>query len=126
MSGSGSGYSGSNPRPRPPGPRPSPVKIITPDGETHAVSAQEFKHRAPPDLPTPEKTAALAEEMNPSEVVSLELLEEQTMRTLYRNMRHAEKLSERTAAALGAIKFMAIKYKLGPEFGADLDHVPTE
>lgn len=122
---SGSGYSGSRPRPPAPGPRPSPVKVIS-DGEAHVVSAHEFKHRAPPDLPTPEKTAELAEEMNPGEVVSLELLEEQTMRTLYRNMRTAEKLSERTAAALGAIKFMAIKYKLGPEFGADLDHAPTE
>lgn len=123
---SGSGYSGSRPRPAPPGPRPSPVKIIGPDGDAHVVSAQEFKHREPPDLPTPAETAQLAEELTPGEAITLELLEEQTMRTLYRTMRLAEKLSERTAAAAQAIRYMAIKYKLGPEFGADLDHAPTD
>ena len=103
-------------------PEPAPVRVITPDGDAHVVSARDFKHREPPDLPTPEDTAKLAAEMNPGEAVTLELLEEQTMRTLYRAMVHSEKFSERTAAAGQAIRFMAIKYKLGPEFGADLDH----
>lgn len=106
--------------------RPAPVRVIEPGGGSHVVSAEAFKHRPPPDLPTPVEAAAEAAGLNPGDVVTIELLEEQTMRTLYNNMKIAEKLSERTAAAAQAIRFMAIKYKLGPDFGADLDNAPTE
>lgn len=105
--------------------RAQPVRVIEPGGGSHVVSAEAFKNREAPDLPTPAEAAAEAADLTP-DVVTIEQLEEQTMRTLFRNMRYAEKLSERTAAAAQAIRFMAIKYKLGPDFGADLDNAPTE
>lgn len=114
---SGSGYSGSRPRPAPPGPRPSPVRITTPDGDSHVVSAHEFKTRAMPET----EEAAPAEEMTPAGAVTTESLEDMTRRTLYRVMKDSEKLSERTAAATAAVKYLSIKYRVGPELGADLD-----
>ena len=105
---SGSGYRG--PRPEP------PVKIIKPDGATHIVSANEFRNRAAEAADT-----IPAPTMTPDGAVTLELLEEMTMLTLFRNMRDAEKLSERTAAATAAVKFIAIKLRIGPIFGEGLD-----
>ena len=100
-------------------PRAEPVTIIKPDGSSHVASARDFRQRPaetadPPPVPP-------TEEMNPEGAVTQELLEEQIMRTLLYVMKHAEKLSERTAAATSGVKFLAIKYRLGPEFGADLD-----
>ncbi len=119
---SGSGYSGSRPRPLPPGPRPEPVKVIKPDGAAHVGSAYEFKNRPDQGSPEPMGAPPSGEELNPSHAVTLELLEEMTMLTLYRVMRDSEKLSERTGAAAAAVKYIAIKLRVGPLLGEDLDN----
>jgi hypothetical protein len=96
--------------------RAEPVKIIKPDGSSHVASARDFRQR-----PTDEPEDHPPEELTPEGAVTQDLLEEWVKRTLVKVMRDGEKLSERTAAASAAIKYMAVKGRLGPVFGEDLD-----
>jgi hypothetical protein len=95
-------------------PFPSPVTITKPDGSSHVTSGQAFRHRDPAAADEPEART-------PDGAVTQELLEEMVMRTLVKVMRDSDKLSERTAAATSAVKFLAMKNRLGPTFGEDLD-----
>ena len=100
-------------------PRAEPVKIIKADGSSHVATARDFRQR--PAEAAEESIPIPPEERTPDGAVTLELLEEQIMRTLLYTMQHAEKLSERTAAATAGVKFMAVKAKMGEPFGGDLD-----
>lgn len=100
--------------------RAEPVRITKPDGSSHVVSAHDLRQRS-------QEAAAPAppDEMVPDDAVTQAMLEQKTMSTLFKIMRDSEKFSERTSAATAAVKFLAIKYKIGPAFGADLDDDDT-
>jgi len=99
----------------------APVTITKPDGSSHVTSAYDLRHRPAAAADLPEDSPPSAEDFKPGDAVTLAALEEMTMRTLYKVMRDSEKLAERTAAATSAVKFLAVKFRVGPEFGADLD-----
>lgn len=101
--------------------RPSPVTITKPDGSSHVTSAHDFRQRPASAADTPEDSPPSAEDFTPGDAVTTETLESMTMMTLYKVMRDSDKLAERTGAATAAVKLLALKYRVGPAFGEDLD-----
>jgi len=101
--------------------RPSPVRITKPDGSSHVVGARDFRHRAPeaeidkPEEPVDAQGTSVVGEISQRE------LEAAVRKTLFQVMRDSTKLSERTAAATASIKYLAIRYRVGPEWGDELD-----
>jgi hypothetical protein len=98
--------------------RAAPVTITKPDGSSHVTSAYDFTHRPEAASDMPSETS---EPLAPQGAVTIELLEEMVMRTLVKVMRDSDKLAERTAAATAAVKYLGIKYRVGPAFGEDLE-----
>ena len=103
--------------------RPGPVTVTRPDGSRFTVPGQEYKSRAAEAAKRQEITGEdNPEEFVPSAAVTQESLEEMVMRTLHTAMRNPLcKPAEQIAAATAAIKFLWIKYRVGPAFGEDLD-----
>ena len=105
--------------------RPSvaPVTITKPDGSRFTVPGSEYKHRAAEAAKRQEITGEdNPEEFVPSGAVTQEALEEMVMRTLHTAMRNPLcKPAEQIAAATAAVKYLSIKFRLGPAFGEDLD-----
>ena len=99
----------------------APVTIIKPDGSSHVTSAWDLRHRPAAAADSPEDSPPSAEDFKPGDAVTQESLEAMVMQTLYKVMRDSDKLSERTAAATSAVKFLGIKWRVGPAFGEDLD-----
>ncbi len=101
--------------------RASPVRITKPDGSSHVTSAHDLRHRPQTAAETPEETPPSPADINPLDAVTQDMLETMTRATLYKVMRDSDKLSERTAAATSAVKYLAIKYKVGPAYGDELE-----
>ena len=101
--------------------RAAPVTITKPDGSRHVVSAYDLRQRPDAAAGLPEDTPPSPDDIDQKDLCNQELLEEMTRTTLYKVMRDSDKLSERTAAATAAVKYLAIKYRIGPEYGQDLD-----
>lgn len=110
---------------------PSPVTIERPGQAPQTVTADAFKGRVPPS--NGDKPGETSPDGDPPGFVPItdddatqEVMETEIRKTLIQVMRNSVKWPERTAAATAAVKYLAIKYKVGPEFGGGLDDDPKE